>query len=329
MVVHLPGGTWWVIDSFQLDGRPKRHGASWYLEQIGVEPVAVEAIVVTHFHADHYHGIDLLLDDCPNSRLFITAGLPVRWVEEIFKDEATLDEQGPARAAALAQERSRQANQAGVVELKAGMVPRQQDGQTIRALAPVEAALAASRMDLLALAEAGGDRKRMVRERLQKQNRTSVVLHVDVGFAQALLTGDMERSPKNMGWAAIVGEPLNAGVTPTSLLKVPHHGSQNGVSQEMWQLVGDSPTMLLAPNTRHNLPIPEDQDPGGVLTQLKERGPVWRAVPPPIDDEAHASIEPEFGIEILPDVGVGAAVARRGPADDTWHVTPLGEAAQA
>ena len=65
LVVHL-GGDWLVIDSHLDRGRPV---ALRYLEGLDVNPTSVKALVVTHFHSDHFWGIDRLLDAYPSARL--------------------------------------------------------------------------------------------------------------------------------------------------------------------------------------------------------------------------------------------------------------------
>jgi competence protein ComEC len=58
-----------------------------------------------------------------------------------------------------------------------------------------------------------------------KTNDTSVVLEVRCGLFSCVLTGDAEE-------AAQSGIAQSVGLSPVSVLKVPHHGSKNGLTQE-------------------------------------------------------------------------------------------------
>src|SRR5438105_689314 len=72
IVVHLLENRWMIVDSFRMRQVPV---AQQYLDDLGVTPDRVEVIVVTHFHVDHYRGVDLLHDHYENARLMITAAL--------------------------------------------------------------------------------------------------------------------------------------------------------------------------------------------------------------------------------------------------------------
>ena len=71
-VVHLGGDRWLIVDSFKSGGQA---AALSYLASIGVDYKRVEHVVVTHFHADHYRGIDQIIDSCSQAMLHITDAL--------------------------------------------------------------------------------------------------------------------------------------------------------------------------------------------------------------------------------------------------------------
>jgi phosphoribosyl 1,2-cyclic phosphodiesterase len=83
IVMHI-GGDWIVIDS-HLDRR--RPVALCYLLDLEVDLSEVKALVVTHFHSDHYWGIDRLHDACTNARLMVTEALQAEEFERLYGDD--------------------------------------------------------------------------------------------------------------------------------------------------------------------------------------------------------------------------------------------------
>lgn len=58
-----------------------------YLDELGVTPHKVAALVVTHFHSDHYRGIDRLFDTCSSARLMATEALQTATFEQLYADD--------------------------------------------------------------------------------------------------------------------------------------------------------------------------------------------------------------------------------------------------
>jgi hypothetical protein len=91
-------------------------------------------------------------------------------------------------------------------------------------------------------------------------NHLTVVTLVEIGDMGVLLGGDLEEtSDPQTGWSAIV----NSKERPqkkAAIFKIPHHGSGNAHSEEVWaQLLLSDPLAALTPfNRGHKLPTPAD-----------------------------------------------------------------------
>ncbi len=82
-------------------------------------------------------------------------------------------------------------------------------------------------------------------------NNFSVVSRLTFGNFKALLTGDIENGISDLIAEKIRGQPIN-------YLKVPHHGSKNGLSQALLEAASPQITVISAGrNNRYGHPHPE------------------------------------------------------------------------
>ena len=94
----------------------------------------------------------------------------------------------------------------------------------------------------------------------QKANHVSVALWITAGESHILLGADLENHPnKDVGWKAVVLKHNTE--ERASIIKVPHHGSQNAYSSEMWEIMGAiDPIALLTPFSSGLKPLPSESD---------------------------------------------------------------------
>lgn len=308
-LVHFGNGRWIVVDS--LKERRGNAAALSYLETIGVSPSRVEHLIVTHFHRDHYQGIDLLHDACRNARLWVTAALQTRRFLEIF---GTIPSEFSDLSETMVRARRRQLSPTtpGLTRLSVGRNVIDEGGVRIRAIAPSEMAVDASCEELADALQLGPT---ALRGRLSRDNRCSVALHIDVLGIGALLGGDVENAPAEFGWKAVLEEPLHRLLEPVELIKVPHHGSKGAHDDEMWsRLVSPDATLFVAPFTalRHPIPSPGDQ------LRLLSFGRLWQAAA----SSDRRVLRGESGVRVVQRARkpVGVVRARRRP-DTPWSVT--------
>ena len=93
------------------------------------------------------------------------------------------------------------------------------------------------------------------------QNHASVVVSVRIDQEHILLGADLEqRSSPHSGWKAVVA----SSIRPQGLsgfFKVPHHGSSNGQSNEVWaKMLFPSAAAVVTPFMSSSLPRPEGLD---------------------------------------------------------------------
>jgi hypothetical protein len=93
-------------------------------------------------------------------------------------------------------------------------------------------------------------------------NHASVVLSIEFEERRVLLGGDLQfRMDRKFGWLAVVDSQLQHGRAPHHLYKVPHHGSENGDHDEIWQhLLVPKPTAVITPFIKGAQKLPSSED---------------------------------------------------------------------
>jgi hypothetical protein len=100
-------------------------------------------------------------------------------------------------------------------------------------------------------------------------NDLSTALLVHTANVHILLGSDLEAGKSEArGWRAIVNSSIPELNLPSSIYKVPHHGSVNADVDEVWtQLLIDDPLAVLTPYARGAKPLPSESD----VVRLKRR----------------------------------------------------------
>jgi hypothetical protein len=305
VVVHLVGGAWLIIDSFYNGKLP---AARAYLDAMDVDPTAVETLVVTHFHTDHYRAIDRLHDYYPQARLMVTDALRADQFLALYGDEEEQQILGVLPGTiSRARDRIVGTVTPGLRHLKVGQVLHEDGTSTVRALSPTDAAVLQSNAEL-AQAMATDDRF-VVTSKLKDDNRCSVALHVVSGGLCALLGADLVADAPAFGWQAVLDEPTHQYLPRADLVKVPHHGGESAHDDTMWDELVDCPAILkVAPYWPSAIPRDDDLD------RLSGYGDVWQAAP------SVGYEEDEFGNRISKKPQTGIIRARRRAGEATWRV---------
>jgi len=68
--VHLGQYKWGIIDTF-IEREKNRPAALVYLELLGQDFESVQFIQITHHHNDHNGGLKVLIEECPNAKIFL------------------------------------------------------------------------------------------------------------------------------------------------------------------------------------------------------------------------------------------------------------------
>jgi Metallo-beta-lactamase superfamily len=316
VVLHLLDNVWLIIDSF-VDSGARLPAAQVYLDSLGVEPEAIKTIVVTHFHTDHYRGVDRLHDYYSSARLMVTEALRADQFLALYGD----DDEPPILGVLpgtikRAYDRIIGDHTRGLRHLKIGQQVHADANVTVLALSPTDAAVLQSNREI---ALTMGTRSRAaVTSSLRDDNRCSVVLHVNAGGVCALLGADLVADAAAYGWAAVLDEPNHSALARADLVKVPHHGSHNAHDDVMWSnLVRRDPMLTVAPYWPSGLPTAED------IRRLARYGQVWQAAP------SVSFIDDEFGNRISARPTTGIIQARRRSGERAWRIHTIPRAFRA
>jgi hypothetical protein len=103
------------------------------------------------------------------------------------------------------------------------------------------------------------------------QNHASVVLSIKIDQEFLLLGADLERTNSPLtGWNAIVASRMRPQ-RHSSLFKIPHHGSANAQSDDVWRrMLVPSPAAVVTPYTSSGLPRDD-----GIEWLLERSGTVY------------------------------------------------------
>ncbi len=271
VVVHIGDGHWMVVDSC-LDPQSKRPVALSYLDSLGVDSSNVDLIVISHWHDDHIGGAADLVTSCPNANVAYSAAyrhpeffalvsaftshtFPIdddkphcREINKIFQTLRGSNSEGSKK---LRSSRKSALSNRILVERK-----RVEPTMEVRSLSPSDAAVNNAILDMANLfPKPGGERKILARP---TQNRSAVALWVSLGEQSALLGADLEQETSpDVGWTAIVADHQDG--LAAKVFKIPHHGSHNGHSHEVWQnMLTENVTAIMTEYTRSKLPLDED-----------------------------------------------------------------------
>lgn len=259
IAVHLCDGQWLIVDSCRAsDGQP---AALRYLRALGVDvATAISWIVATHWHDDHVRGLAEIYCEAKSAAFACSAVISSGQALEVLRlaraaepGRSGVDELSDVFAEAI----RRAPNGIRPIPspvwagertlLLRDSSPHSNVAREILALSPSQVAqtrgtLAWAERHRTAL-DAG---RRLVS---QEPNETSVVLTVRVGGVSVLLGADLEdRADPRDGWSGVHQTHAALQCSPSVILKVPHHGSDNADHPAIWNhLVLPEPVSVLTP----------------------------------------------------------------------------------
>lgn len=267
VVIHLGSGDWIVVDSC-LKARGGLPVGLDYLANLGVDvATAVRLIVVTHWHDDHIEGIAETFSKAKSAQLVCSAAVDTAdfytLVRLLHDRDANVGEFG-ALFRELVQRLPPGSRNVGATPIWAITgrpllslpVGTNSPSARVVALSPSDVALRLAQVkigDELQRAITAGTARRLV---AQSPNEAAIALWVHAGAFDILLGSDVEESanPRD-GWHAIVSDHVTAGRPRAQLLKVPHHGSNNADSPDVWQtMLAPDAHAAVTPFRRQKLP---------------------------------------------------------------------------
>lgn len=231
IVIHDGQDNWFIVDSF-VDGEGNPAPLA-YLNSLGVDLNHVKRIIASHWDNDHINGLVPIIKACPQAEFWCSSAYNN---DEFFcLLEADKAIQSIARSLNIFDEVINHLASKGELPREASanqIVWRDSPGSELIALSPSPRTIHDSRAQWIKFLALSSPNRRIPK---LIPNDCSVVLHFGfkVAGVDIILGADLEvTSDHQKGWHAIV----NSSLCPTGviLLKVSHHGSENGFLKEFW-----------------------------------------------------------------------------------------------
>ena len=272
VVVHLGNDRWMIVDSCR-NPVSKQPSALEYLDHIGVNPGAVELIVVSHWHDDHIGDAAKVVSYCTSARVCYSAALlkeEFLTLVSTFSDPLSLVDRarsGAREMASIVRHLEERTLDHPSYKLEF-MVPTTADRvlylennnafrTEVKALSPSNAAFNNALMEFKSLIPSQDAERRVIPR--PTQNHNAIAIWIQFGLNNVLLGSDLEEtSVPYTGWSAIVNSPTRPP-GKAKIFKIPHHGSKTGHSDDVWnQMVETHAAGVLTTYSRSSIPSSKD-----------------------------------------------------------------------
>lgn len=275
VVVHLGFGEWMIVDSCRHP-ETQQPVALQYLKSINVDPAcAVKLVVISHWHDDHVAGMTEVVDTCKNARVAFSGALAndefLRLVATYAQPNLILDRgksgvHEMSRVLSILKDRKKKPLQGQNSPPHRLCAPDQLLYKSKTATCEVISLSPSDEAVTRALTEFGNLQPKVNTDRVRitspERNHSAVVLWVKFNSIRALLGADLQETADTYtGWSAV----LKSVVLPdgkATVFKIPHHGSANAHSDDVWsQLIDkEEPIAIMTTYNRGKTPLPRDTD---------------------------------------------------------------------
>lgn len=264
IIIHVSNNQWVVIDSC-VNPITKRSVPLEYLVKRGVDiSKNVKHIICTHWHDDHIKGLSQLLEFCDSATFSTTPCTDtqkfVRFVklgDALSKDERILSSTTELSKCLDIIEKKRLRFKKASQDTTLMRIISEEINGSIIALSPSQFILSQFDYEISALMNSSDKLARKIVP--ESPNDKSVALLIDVNGRKLLLGSDLEVSNnEEKGWLCILDNCECVKQTNSSLFKIPHHGSETGYHQRVWdELLTPKPLSILTPYNKGIKPIPD------------------------------------------------------------------------
>jgi beta-lactamase superfamily II metal-dependent hydrolase len=282
IIVHLGNNEWFLVDSC-IAARETQSVVFEYLDSFKNNAIdGIRWILATHWHDDHIRGLAELLARVPKAEFFCSSALNS---DEFFMLTQTANASlqsgsgveefgrilGLIESAAPNKREKRTTSPKWVIENRV-LALRPAAGRPfaakVTALSPSDGTVKLAMSEIAKLIPKPGSPQSRITRR--SANHSSVVLWVEVGPLRFLLGADLERTAAaGQGWTAVL--QCHQGLHDAEragLIKIPHHGSENGDEPEVWnQMLHANPIAVITPYNTGRVKLPQETD----LDRLSKR----------------------------------------------------------
>jgi beta-lactamase superfamily II metal-dependent hydrolase len=242
IIIHRGDNKWVVIDSC-INPKNSNCLPIEYLKyrNVNVEN-DVEFVICTHWHNDHIRGISEVLEKAINANLvFTNATDQKKFIQLVALDCLKLKNRTTncstnefAKCLSILAKRNRIPIYASMDRLISSQITKENIQTKIFALSPSDLTLQNFNLEISQLITEYGKSNRKIPN--NGPNAKSIALYIELGFHSVILGADLEvelKSPKE-GWLNILDASQVIRGKKASLIKVPHHGSENGFHERIW-----------------------------------------------------------------------------------------------
>lgn len=254
---------WVIIDScLNAEGDPAPLA---YLESIGVPPEHVKLLIASHWHDDHVRGFSTLVERCTEAKVCMSRALTNKEFQVFAgnynkshpSDKLTSGTKELNRVLQILNSRKASGTLAWPDRRLWQHTPTTENPETVEvwSLSPSDECTDRFLEFVIAAMPQLGVTK--FRTPSIKENETAIAILLTYGDTSVLLGADLEETHR--GWTAIV-ESTGRPQTKSNLFKIPHHGSQNGHHNGVWEtmLTKDTTAIMTPYNKGHKLPKDSD-----------------------------------------------------------------------
>lgn len=257
IVLHCGNNEFVVVDSF-LNSKTRNPIALDYLDAIGLSYSSIKEVIITHWHQDHISGISTIINNASSNVKVVLSPIVKEkkfneWLCGGLQMKSTNTKEFE-KVMSFIRTNKKCIRFAG--QSKRTYSNDELGNTSIYSLSPQDEEIY-SYLNKLILPEYGQE----ISYDLTNDNLLSIVLMMETKNGDGiLLGGDMEnRDDESIGWEAVINNYEYSNIK-SSVFKVPHHGSETGHNEKIWQeLLGPSPISIITCfNKSGQLPKEED-----------------------------------------------------------------------
>ncbi len=260
IAVRLGLKEWMIIDSCLND--EKQPAALEYLKKRNINPKEeVKLIIISHFHDDHIKGIYEIIQDCPESKVVISAALNTpEFRNYINALSANGEEMAKTKEINRVMSLFPKLHETDrlIHAKKDCTLFRSSDSVQVHSLSPSDADITNSDLDFANSAKLSANFSEIATSaKLVNPNHYCVVTRIFSPTSsnnEVLLGADLEIS-KHSGWDSVCNAINRPEPNLTGIFKLPHHGSRTGYHEETWEkLIKEKPISILTTYDKSSLP---------------------------------------------------------------------------
>lgn len=262
IIIKIGIDSWIIIDSC-INPNNKKPLPLEYLYQIGVDPSKVFLVICTHWHNDHILGLANVLSQCVNAEFCFSAVSDLKKFLYLCELDHTKSKKGSlsstnefAECLALINKRGTYFTRAQS-DLTLAKLKENETEFVLYALSPSPKIINNFDSEISQLITEFGSRNTAIINK--SPNEKSVALLLKFGENRVLLGSDLEIGKSdNEGWHHVIKYSKVVDNNKANLFKIPHHGSENGYLEDIFNtLVNENSILKLTPFRSNGLPTDE------------------------------------------------------------------------